>query len=65
MTAKRFFVLLEYTSILWWVAEGVVDANKINERELVYYYIFDESGHPALKDKGLRFNDRGRLVKIK
>lgn len=52
-------------SILWGVAEGVVDANKINERELVYYYTFDESGRLALQDKGLRFNDRGRLVKIK
>lgn len=31
-------------SILWGVAEGVVDANKINERELVYFYTFDESG---------------------
>lgn len=52
-------------SILWGVPEGVVDANKINERELVYFYSFDESGRQSLADKGLKFNDRGQLVKIK
>lgn len=51
-------------SILWGVPEGAVDANKINERELVYYYNFDEAGKLALKDAGLKFNDRGRVEKI-
>ena len=52
-------------SILWGIPEGAVDADKINERELVYYYNYDEDGRFALQDKGLKFNDRGRLVKIK
>ena len=52
-------------SILWGVPEGAIDANKINERELVYYYIYDEDGRLALNDRGLKFNDRSRLVKIK
>lgn len=52
-------------SILWGVPEGVVDANRINERELVYFYNFDESGRQSLADKGLKFNDRGKLEKVK
>ncbi len=52
-------------SILWGVPEAAVDANRINERELVYYYTFDESGRQALEDKGLKFNERGRLEKIR
>ena len=52
-------------SILWGVPEGVVDANRINERELIYFYNFDENGRTALADKGLKFNDRNRLEKTK
>ena len=52
-------------SILWGVPEGVVDANRINERELIYFYNFDENGRIALADKGLKFNDRNWLEKIK
>ena len=50
-------------SVLWGVPEGAVDANRINERELIYYYTFDESGRLALEDKGLQLNNRGRIEK--
>ena len=29
-------------SIIWGVPEAVVDANRINERELIYYYKYDK-----------------------
>ena len=51
-------------SVLWGVPEAAIDAKKINERELVYYYNYDEDGRLALKDAGLKFNDRGRVVRI-
>ena len=50
-------------SVLWGIPEGAVDANRINERELIYYYTFDESGRLALKDKGLQLNERGLVEK--
>lgn len=52
-------------SILWGIPEGIVDANRINERELIYFYTFDENGRQALADRGLKFNERGRLEKVK
>lgn len=51
-------------SVLWGIPEGAVDANRINERELIYYYTFDESGQQALKDKGLVLDNRGVVSKI-
>ena len=50
-------------SVLWGIPEGAVDANRINERELIYYYTFDESGRLALEDKGLQLNNRGLVEK--
>lgn len=52
-------------SILWGIPEAVIDANRINERELIYYYTFDESGKEALKEKGLELTASGRLETIK
>lgn len=42
-------------SILWGIPEAVIDANTINQRELVYYYKFDKTGKmkfEALKRSG-------------
>lgn len=50
-------------SILWGVPEGAVDAKTINERELIYYYTFDESGRLALEERGLQINNRGLVEK--
>ena len=30
-------------SIIWGIPEAAIDANRINERELIYYYTYDES----------------------
>ena len=50
-------------SVLWGIPEAAVDANRINERELIYYYTFDESGRLALEEKGLQLNNRGLIEK--
>lgn len=52
-------------SIVWGIPEAAVDANRINERELIYFYTFDESGQLALQDKNLRLNNRGLIEEIK
>ncbi len=51
-------------SVLWGIPEAAIDANRINERELVYFYTFEESGRIALQDKGLQLNNRGLVEKI-
>jgi len=52
-------------SVVWGIPEAAVDANRINERELIYFYTFDESGQLALQDKNLRLNNRGLVEEIK
>ena len=51
-------------SVVWGIPEAAIDAETINERELVYYYTFDESGKEALKAKGLKLTASGRLVPL-
>lgn len=36
-------------SILWAVPEAAIDADNINKRELIYYYMYDEQGKNELK----------------
>ncbi len=52
-------------SILWGIPEAAIDANRINERELIYYYTYDESGKEALEQKGYSLSATGRLQKQK
>ena len=52
-------------SIVWGIPEAVVDANTINERELVYFYIYDEAGKESLKNKGLELDAAGQLKKVR
>ena len=52
-------------SIVWGIPEAAIDANRINERELIYYYTFDESGKEALAERGLSLTNSGRLEEIK
>lgn len=40
-------------SILWGVPQAAVDANTINKRDLVRYYLYDKSGKDALKKAGV------------
>ena len=46
-------LLLWPLSILWGVPEAVVDANNINERELLYYYQYDQQGKRELQNTGI------------
>ena len=57
-------LLMWPVSVVWGIPEAAVDANRINERELIYFYTFDESGQLALRDKNLRLNNRGLVEKI-
>lgn len=40
-------------SILWGIPEAAIDANRINERELIYYYKYDRQGQKELAKEGL------------
>ncbi len=44
-------------SILWGVPEAAVDANRINERELIYYYKYERQGQKELAKNGKTLND--------
>lgn len=50
-------------SVLWGIPEAAVDANRINERELIYYYTYDDSGIEALSQQGLNLTAGGQLIK--
>jgi hypothetical protein len=40
-------------SILWGIPEAAVDANVINQREMLYYYKFDHQGQAELRRRGI------------
>ena len=48
-------------SIIWGIPEAAIDANTINERELVYFYTYDAAGKESLKNKGLELDATGQL----
>ena len=39
-------------SILWGIPEAAIDANRINERELIYYYKYDRQGQKEQAREG-------------
>lgn len=51
-------------SVVWGIPQAAVDAGRINERELIYYYTFDEGGKEALREQGYEVTASGRLEKI-
>ena len=51
-------------SPIWGILEAALDANRINERELIYFYSYDEAGQTALKECGLQLNNKGVVEKI-
>lgn len=51
-------------SVVWGIPEAAIDANRINERELIYYYTFDKAGQEALQGKGLELTASGHLEKL-
>lgn len=50
-------------SVVWGIPEAAIDANRINERELIYYYTFDESGKDALAQQDLIITSTGKVEK--
>ena len=40
-------------SPIWGVPQAAVDANTINKKELVRYYLYDKTGNAALKKAGV------------
>ena len=51
-------------SILWGIPEAAIDAKTINQRELVYYYTFDDSGIEEIKQMGFEISASGKLIPI-
>ena len=51
-------------SVVWGIPQAAVDAGRINERELIYYYTFDEGGKEALREQGYEVTASGRLEKV-
>ena len=49
-------LLLWPISILWGIPEAALDANRINERELIYYYQFDPLGKKELAKAGINMD---------
>ena len=43
-------------SIVWAVPEAGIDADSINKREMLYYYIYDKHGKQELKDAGIKLD---------
>lgn len=44
-------------SILWGIPEAAVDANRINEREMLYYYQYDRQGKKDLAKEGISLDE--------
>ena len=45
-------------SIVWGIPEAVVDANNINERELIYYYQYNPQGKQEIQRSGINLNSQ-------
>ena len=51
-------------SVVWGIPEAAVDAGRINERELIYYYTFNPAGQEELRAKGFEIMASGRLEAV-
>ena len=51
-------------SIVWGIPEAAIDANTINERELVYFYTYDEAGKQSLRNRGFELTATGQLQSV-
>ena len=45
-------------SVVWGIPEAAVDANRINERELIYYYTFNPAGQKRSEPKVMKLRRR-------
>lgn len=44
-------------SVVWAIPEAAIDANNINKRDMIYYYIYDEQGRKELRKAGVRLTE--------
>ena len=51
-----FNLLLWPLSVVWAVPEAAIDANRINKREMLYYYMYDKYGKDELKKAGIKLD---------
>lgn len=51
-------------SILWGIPEAAIDADTINQRELVYFYMFNEAGIEELQQMGYEISSSGKLIPV-
>lgn len=52
-------------SVVWGIPEAGIDANAINQRELIYFYTFEAAGKSALQKRGLKLTSTGEVIEIK
>jgi len=50
-------------SAVWGIPEAAVDANNINKRDMLHFYIHDIGGEQALAERGLQMNKHGLVEK--
>jgi hypothetical protein len=43
-------------SIVWAAPQGAIDAGTLNEREMLYYYRYNDYGKKALEERGLKLD---------
>lgn len=48
-------LLLWPISIVWGAPQAAIDANTLNERELLYFYHYEKAGKSEMQRSGLRF----------
>ena len=44
-------------SPIWAIPEAAIDADNINNREMIYYYKYDEQGKKELRKAGVRLTE--------
>ena len=52
-------------SVVWGIPEAGIDANTINQRELIHFYKFEAAGKSALQKRGLELTSTGEVKGIK
>lgn len=44
-------------SPVWAIPQAAIDADNINKRDMIYYYLYDENGKKELRKAGIRIRD--------
>jgi len=43
-------------SIIWSVPQAAIDANTLNQREMLYFYHYEQDGKKAMSERGLKLD---------